>query len=174
MQNIKDTAFSIDTSSIKFGSGVTEEVGWELNRLGCKNVMIVTDNNLTEHQSVRTIIKSLDKNNIKFVLFDQCSVEPTDTSFKNAINFAIEKNVDGFIGVGGGSSMDTAKAANLYSTYPNDFMEYVNAPIGNGTPVPGPLKPLIAIPTTTGTGSETTGGATVSYTHLTLPTNREV
>ena len=65
MENIKDTAFSIDTSSIKFGSGVSEEVGWELSRLGCKNVMIVTDNNLTEHQSVRTIIKSLDKNNIK-------------------------------------------------------------------------------------------------------------
>ena len=159
MENIKDTAFSIDTSSIKFGSGVSEEVGWELDRLGCKNVMIVTDNNLTEHQSVQTVIKSLDKNNIKFFLFDQCSVEPTDTSFKNAINFAIEKDIDGFVGVGGGSSMDTAKAANLYSTYPNDFMAYVNAPIGKGTPVPGPLKPLIAIPTTTGTGSETTGGA---------------
>ena len=159
MENIKDTAFSIDTSSIKFGSGVSEEVGWELDRLGCKNVMIVTDNNLTEHQSVQTVIKSLDKNNIKFFLFDQCSVEPTDTSFKNAINFAIEKDIDGFVGVGGGSSMDTAKAANLYSTYPNDFMAYVNAPIGKGAPVPGPLKPLIAIPTTTGTGSETTGGA---------------
>ena len=74
MENIKDTAFSIDTSSIKFGSGVSEEVGWELDRLGCKNVMIVTDNNLTEHQSVQTVIKSLDKNNIKFFLFDQCSV----------------------------------------------------------------------------------------------------
>ena len=159
MENIKDTAFSIDTSGIKFGSGVTEEVGWELDRLGCKNVMILTDNNLTNHQSVQTIIKSLDKSNIKFVLFNQCSVEPTDTSFKKAINFAIENKVDGFVGVGGGSSMDTAKAANLYSTYPNDFMAYVNAPIGKGIPVPGPLKPLIAVPTTTGTGSETTGGA---------------
>jgi len=159
MEIIKDRAFSIDTSSIKFGPGVTEEVGWELNRLGCKNVLIVTDKNLSEHESIMTVVKSLEKNNIKFILFAECSVEPTDNSFKKAINFSIDNDIDGFIGIGGGSSIDTAKAANLYSTYPNDFMAYVNAPIGKGEPVPGPLKPLIAIPTTTGTGSETTGGA---------------
>jgi alcohol dehydrogenase class IV len=53
--------------------------------------------------------------------------------------------------------IDTCKAANLYSTYPADFLAYVNAPIGEGRAVPGPLRPHIACPTTSGTGSECTG-----------------
>ena len=154
-----ESAFSMDTSSIKYGPGVTREIGWDMEEQGAHRVMVVTDPNLAESEPVGVALEALRQNGIDAVLFDQVRVEPTDVSFKEAIQFAEEGNFDGFVAVGGGSSMDTAKAANLYSTYPADFMTYVNPPIGNGVPVPGPLKPLVAVPTTAGTGSETTGVA---------------
>ena len=154
-----ETAYTIDTSSIKFGPGVTREVGYEMRRLGARRVMVVTDPRMASSEAVAITLESLRDEAIDAVLFDRVSVEPTDVSFKEAIAFATEGAFDGFVAVGGGSSIDTAKAANLYVTYPADFLAYVNAPIGEGRPVPGPLKPLIAIPTTSGTGSETTGVA---------------
>jgi hydroxyacid-oxoacid transhydrogenase len=154
-----ETAFTMDTSSIKYGPGVTKEVGYDMKKLGASRVMVVTDPNLATSEPVNVTLNALQEKNIETVLFSKARVEPTDDSFKIAIKFAIEGKFDGFIGVGGGSSMDTAKIANLYSTYPADFLDYVNKPIGQGLPVPGPLKPMIAIPTTAGTGSETTGVA---------------
>jgi hydroxyacid-oxoacid transhydrogenase len=154
-----ETAFTMDTSSIKYGPGVTREVGHDMKELGTRRVMVVTDPNLTKGQSVSVTLEALGHAGIDAVLFDQVSVEPTDVSFKEAIRFAKDGKFDGYIAVGGGSSMDTAKAANLYATYPADLLTYVNAPIGQGQPVPGRLKPMIAIPTTAGTGSETTGVA---------------
>jgi hydroxyacid-oxoacid transhydrogenase len=161
-----ETAFTIDTSSIKYGVGVTKEVGYEVTRMGAKRVMVVTDPKLTNSDPVATVMESLRAAGVDAVLFDQVSVEPTDLSMKQAIAFATEGNFDGYIAVGGGSSIDTAKTANLYATYPADFLAYVNAPIGEGRLVPGPLKPLIAIPTTTGTGSETTGVAIFDFLEM--------
>ncbi len=154
-----ETAFTMDTSSIKYGPGVTREVGHDMKELGARRVMVVTDPNLTNSQSVAITLDALAKSGLDAVLFDRASVEPTDVSFKEAIRFAKDGKFDGYVAVGGGSSMDTAKAANLYATYPADLLTYVNAPIGQGRPVPGRLKAMIAIPTTAGTGSETTGVA---------------
>ncbi len=154
-----ETAFTIDTSSIKYGPGVTREVGYEMRRLGAGRVMVLTDPVMADSDPVEVALGSLRNEGVDAVLYDRVRVEPTDLSFRDAIDFASASGFDGYVAVGGGSTIDTAKAANLYATYPADLLTYVNAPIGEARPVPGPLKPLIAVPTTSGTGSETTGVA---------------
>lgn len=153
-----EIAFEMAVSSVRFGPGVTREVGMDLADLGAKNVLVLTDPVVRKLSPVQTVLESLETNRITSTLYDRVRVEPTDESFLDAITFAKNGNYDAIVAVGGGSTIDTAKAVNLYVTYPPaDFLDYVNPPIGKGLPVPGPLKPLIAIPTTAGTGSETTG-----------------
>jgi len=154
-----DTAFEMATSSIRYGAGVTREVGMDLAELGVRRALVLTDAKLAASAPVATVLSALEEEGLTFELFDRVRVEPTDASYRDAIDFAAAGDFDGFVAVGGGSTIDTAKAASLYATYPAEFLEYVNAPIGKGRPVPGPLKPMIAIPTTAGTGSETTGVA---------------
>ena len=154
---IYETVLTMSSAAIKYGFGATREVGFDLKELGATRVMVVTDRRLAQLPPVATVLESLKREGIEAVVFAETRIEPTDGSLKEAILFAREGRFDGFIGVGGGSSMDTAKAANLYSTYPAEFLSYVNAPIGEGKAVPGPLKPMVGIPTTAGTGSETTG-----------------
>lgn len=161
-----ENAFTMDTSSIKYGPGVTREIGYDMEEQGCRRVMVVTDPRLRDSHPVAVTLDALRSRGIDAVLFDQSSVEPTDLSFKEAIAFAVNGRFDGYVAVGGGSSMDTCKAANLFATWPADFMTYVNPPIGKGTPVPGPLKPMMAIPTTAGTGSETTGVTIFDYLEM--------
>jgi len=154
-----ESVIAIDSASIKYGFGATKEVGFDMKELGAKKVMVVTDRNLAEKEPVKIALKALKDEGLDAVLYQNTRVEPTDASLKEAINFAQKGKFDGFVGIGGGSSMDTAKVADLYSTYQVDFFTYVNAPVGKGIPVPGTLRPLICIPTTAGTGSETTGVA---------------
>ena len=155
-----DYAFEMSTSNLRYGPGVSREVGMDLADLGVERVMVLTDSNLKEMSPVQKVLEAISDQKIDYALFDQVRVEPTDGSLKEAIAFAQTEPFDGFVAIGGGSTMDTAKVANLYSTYPPEgFLDYVNQPIGKGLPVPGALKPLFAIPTTAGTGSETTGVA---------------
>jgi hydroxyacid-oxoacid transhydrogenase len=158
-----DTAFQMSASNIRFGAGTTAEVGMDLRDMQLNRVMLVIDPALKNLPPVQIVFESLKAAGVGFEVFDRVAVEPTDESFRDAAEFATAGKFDSLVAVGGGSTIDTAKAANLYSTYPADFLHYVNAPIGAGQPVPGPLKPLIAIPTTAGTGSETTGVAIFDY-----------
>jgi len=157
---MNDYAFEMATSSLRFGAGATREIGMDLVDLGIRRAMVLTDPNLRTLPPAERVLESLDHQGITYSVFDQVRVEPTDTSLRKAIEFAKSEPFEAFVAVGGGSTIDTAKVANLYSCFPpTEFLDYVNAPVGKGLPVPGGLKPLFAIPTTAGTGSETTGVA---------------
>jgi len=113
---------------------------------------------------------SLSAAQIDVAVYDEVMIEPTTASFQAASRFAAEGRFDGYVSVGGGSVLDTCKAANLYATYPAEFMTYVNAPIGAGQRVPGALRPHIACPTTSGTGSEMTGISIFNLTEINAKT----
>ena len=166
-----EIAFEMASSSIRFGAGVTREVGMDLVDLGVHSALVVTDPLLRSMRPVETVLESLEANGIACTVYDRVRVEPNDESFLDAIAFAGRSEYGAIVAVGGGSTIDTAKAVNLYTTYPpEDFLDYVNAPIGKGLPVPGPLKPLIAIPTTAGTGSETTGVSIFDFSKVNAKT----
>ncbi len=156
----KDIAFEMAASTVRYGLGVTREVGMDLAALGARRVLVLTDPQLKELPSVQTVLESLQREQLRFAVYDRVRVEPSDQSVLDAVAFGRDGAFDALVAVGGGSTIDTAKVVNLYTSHPPaDFLDYVNAPIGKGLPIPGPLKPLMAIPTTAGTGSETTGVA---------------
>lgn len=152
-----ESVFTVDISSISFGPGVLREAGEQARALGMTRVALFTDKRVAALPQFAETLASLRAAGLDAVVYDEVKVEPTDQSFLRAARFATEGRFDGYLSLGGGSVIDTCKAANLYSTHPADFLDYVNAPIGSGAPVPGPLKPHIACPTTCGTGSECTG-----------------
>ncbi len=153
-----ESIFTVDFNPIKYGPGALEELPFEIGSLGLSRVALFTDSIVRNLEPVENAIRLLRATRIDFEIYDEVSVEPTDQSFLGAAQFAMEEGpFDGFVSVGGGSVIDTCKAANLYSTYPAEFLDYVNAPVGAGIPIPGELKPHIACPTTSGTGSECTG-----------------
>ena len=161
-----ESVLTVSSAALKYGPGATREAGFDLKELGAHRVLVVTDPQLASSEPVAVTLESLRRHGLDAVLYAESRVEPTDGSLLEAVRAASGGGFDGFVGVGGGSSMDTAKAANLYTTWPADFLEYVNAPIGRGRPVPGPLRPLVGIPTTAGTGSETTGVIIFDYEQM--------
>lgn len=154
-----ESAFSVDLSAITFGPGVHGEAGAHLHAAApsCKRVALFTDATLARLEPVDQVRRSLATAGLDVVVYSEVHVEPTDVSFEAAAAFARDGRFDGFVSVGGGSVIDTCKAALLYATYPAELRTYVNAPLGDAHPIPGPLPPHVACPTTCGTGSECTG-----------------
>jgi len=152
-----EQAFSVDTNAITFGRGCLGEVGRRVMALGLKRVAIMTDPRVRELELFQDVVESLREAQVDHEVYSEVGVEPTDVSFRAAAAFATEGCFDGFISVGGGSVIDTTKAANLLATHPAELHDYVNAPLGAGRAVPGVLAPHVACPTTSGTGSECTG-----------------
>src|SRR5262245_24019371 len=140
---LNENAFEMAVSNIRFGSGVTREVGSDLKDLGVRSALVFADPKLRAMPSgnvVQTVLESLEQHGIAATVCDCIRFEPSDESFLDAIAFARDHAHDVFVAVGVASTMDTAKAANLYTTHPPpDFLDYVNPPIGKGLPVPGPL-----------------------------------
>ena len=161
-----DGVFNVEAVKIKFGFGALREIGAEARAFGITRAAIFTDENVAKLEPVALAVDALKKEGIDAAVYAEVEVEPTDRSFKASAEFAREGKFDGFVSVGGGSVMDTCKAANLYATYPAEFIDYVNAPIGKAIPVPGPLKPHIACPTTFGTASECTGIAIFDFLEM--------
>jgi len=158
-----ETVFVMEMSPIKFGLGATDEIAHDARRLGLGRVLIVTDRHVTELGLPGRVSALLGEEGIKAEIYDGVEVEPTDRSMEEAVAVTRGTDVDGYIAVGGGSVIDTCKAMNLLTTHPARVLDYINRPVGRGLAVPGPLRPLIAVPTTAGTGSETTA---VAVTHV--------
>ncbi|TWP35474.1 hydroxyacid-oxoacid transhydrogenase [Leekyejoonella antrihumi] len=158
MSNVlqSETIYTYAAPRLKIGPGASAEVGADLAAMGAHRILVVTDPGVARSGGPQRVADQLTQHGLEAAVYDRAHVEPTDDSLAAAVAWAREHGPwDGFVAVGGGSSIDTAKAINLLTTNSGELMDYVNAPVGGQAPAQ-PLKPLVAVPTTTGTGSEST------------------
>ncbi|MEV7430161.1 hydroxyacid-oxoacid transhydrogenase [Nocardioides sp. NPDC092400] len=154
---MSETVFTYAAPALKFGTGASDEIGHDLRSYGAQRVLLVTDPGVAATGHPARIAEQLAARGLEVTTYDRARVEPTDTSLVEAIEFARDAGpFDAVVAVGGGSAIDTAKAVNLLTTNPGELMDYVNAPVGKALAPTEPLLPLVAVPTTTGTGSEST------------------
>ena len=152
-----ESVFTYGAPQLKFGTGASDEIGYDLSLTGAKRVLVVTDPGIAATGTPQRVADQMGRFGIEAHVFDEVHVEPTDASLQHAVDWAREHGPwDAIVAVGGGSSIDTAKAVNLLTTNPGELMDYVNAPVGGGRDPVNVLHPLVAVPTTTGTGSEST------------------
>ena len=140
-------------------AGASSEIGWDVQQLvgGARRVLLVTDPGVAATGHPERVAEGIRARGLEVTVFAGARVEPTDASMEEAIAFARDAGpFDAVVAVGGGSAIDTAKAVDLLLTNDGELMDYVNAPVGGGRAPERPLLPLVAVPTTTGTGAEST------------------
>lgn len=146
------------TENIIFGNGAIQKLDKALQRFDAKNIFLITDQGIVQAGILDKVKAQLEKDNYNVVIYDKAVPEPPIDSVLEAYEFAKDKtDTDVIIGLGGGSSIDLAKVVALlmeYGGHPRDYFDEGN--------VPGPVAPLIAIPTTAGTGSEVTSVAVIN------------
>ena len=152
-----ESVFTYGAPQLKFGAGSSDEIGYDLAQYGVARALVVTDPGVAATGHPARVAEQVGQFGIAATVYDQSHVEPTDESMRAAIAFARDHGpFDALVAVGGGSSIDTAKAVNLMTTNPGELMDYINVPVGGGQAPTKPLLPLVAVPTTTGTGAEST------------------
>ncbi|THF86836.1 iron-containing alcohol dehydrogenase [Deinococcus sp. KSM4-11] len=166
----RERIFTIEATPVKFGPGASEDAGWELVRLSVRRAFVVIDPQVRAAGIAQGVLESLRDAGVEVVLYDEVDTEPEIGALNRAVQAARAADVDGFVAIGGGSTIDTAKVANLLTTHGGEIMDWVNPPVGGGRMPAGPLRPLLAIPTTSGSGSEATTVAIVDLPELGIKT----
>lgn len=157
MTTTPETVFTYGAPQLKYGRGAVAEIGFDLQQLGPRRVLVLTDAGVAATGAPHRVADAITLYGMEVEVYDACRVEPTDDSLRAAVEAArLGGPWDAFVAVGGGSTIDTAKAVNLLTSCSGGLMDYVNRPVGGGKAPDQPLKPLVAVPTTTGTGSEST------------------
>ena len=152
-----ETVFTYGAPQLKFGAGSSAEVGYDLSAYDVRRALVITDPGVAATGAPQRVADRMSEYGIEARVYAEARVEPTDHSLRSAVEAARDGGPwDAFVAVGGGSSIDTAKAVDLLLTNPGEPLDYVNAPVGDGRDPVHPLKPLDAVPTTTGTGAEST------------------
>ena len=134
---------------VVFGPGTVDRLGELAAELGAKRAFLVTDPGLREAGHERRGIESLESAGLDVIVFDETTPNPTTDDVDRALQRAREADIDLIVGLGGGSSMDCAKGVNFLLTNGGRMEDYWG--IGKATK---PMLPMIAVPTTAGTGSE--------------------
>ncbi|WP_407541126.1 hydroxyacid-oxoacid transhydrogenase [Deinococcus radiomollis] len=165
-----ETVFTVEATPVKFGAGAAADAGWELRRLGVTRAFVVVDPEVRARGVAAPILECMRAAGVELIEYHDVDTEPSIHAFERAVQAARDAGVDGFVAIGGGSAIDTAKVANLVSTHGGEIMDYVNPPVGKGVKPPGALRPLLAIPTTPGSGSEATTVAILDIPELKIKT----